>query len=59
MEEARKVKVRLVVHSDYAEQVRCKDCSALLFKAKMPFLKSEHSLGIEVKCRRCGKINRF
>ncbi|RDE12129.1 MAG: hypothetical protein C4K49_10630 [Candidatus Thorarchaeota archaeon] len=59
MGEAKKVRVKLVVHSDYVEHIRCRDCSALLFKAKIPLLKSEQPMGIEVKCRRCGKINRF
>jgi phage FluMu protein Com len=55
----KKLKVKLVVHSGYAEQVRCKECASLLFKAKFPFQKSEGALGIEVKCKRCGKLNCF
>ena len=58
--EGRKVRVRLIVHGDkFLEAVRCTKCSALLFKAKMPLHKASEPLGIEVKCRRCGYLNRY
>lgn len=59
MEQLKRMKVKLVLHPDYTEDVRCMKCSALLFKARMPLKKSSCMLGIEVKCRKCGALNRF
>ena len=51
----RKRKMKLVVaKSDAFEEVRCKYCGALLFKS---LKKSGTSGTVEIKCRRCGKIN--
>lgn len=56
--EEKKAKMRLVVRrDDYVEEIRCKQCDSLLFKARFPLLKSDSPVGIEVKCRRCGRLN--
>jgi len=56
--EGKKLKVRFVFHdegcSKYTEEVRCTDCHALLFKRLQKSASS--SMGIEVKCRRCGAV---
>lgn len=57
--EEKKIKVKLIVHPDYSKEVRCGECGALLFKAQLSLRKSNTPLGIEVKCRRCGKLNQF
>jgi len=55
----RRIRVRLVVKERYAQEVRCGGCHALLFKA-LPLVKSaQRNLGIEVKCRRCGRLNQY
>jgi RNase P subunit RPR2 len=45
------------------DQVTCKCCGALLFKAKNFLAKSESRAArpfqIEIRCRRCKKINLF
>lgn len=48
-------RIRLVVgkETDF-EQVRCSDCAALLFRR---LKKSKERGAIEIKCRRCGRIN--
>ena len=44
------MKVKFVVKKDFQE-VRC-ECGALLYKC----LNKSVNLGIEIKCRKCGKI---
>lgn len=45
------------------EQVTCRCCGALLFKAKNFLVKSESGVEpryqIEIRCRRCKKMNLF
>lgn len=51
-----KKKIRLVLNkNDDFKDVRC-DCGALLFKELKKSI--EKSRVIEIKCRKCGKINR-
>jgi phage FluMu protein Com len=57
--EVSRTKVRLVMGSGYTVPIRCEGCNALLFKAKLPLQKSLNPLGIEIKCRRCGSMNKL
>jgi len=52
-------RVKLVFRDCYSEEVRCSSCKALLLKAARLHKSETRSLGVEVKCRRCGKMNQL
>ena len=50
--ESRKAKLEI---GGAFQEVRCKSCNALLYKVR--FLQKGKQDLVEIKCRRCGKIN--
>ncbi len=56
MEDKEKTKKLLIICSNSFEDVRCDNCKALLFRA---LKKQTGAESVEIKCRKCGKLNRY